>query len=387
MNVAVALVLLTGAGLSLSSLHRLLDVDPGFSRQRVLTMSLSVFGPRYGDQDGDRKVLDTYRQILERITGFPSVNAAGLVSQLPLGGNIDRYGVLVRDQPIANPESAPSADRYAVTPGYLEAMQIPLRRGRYLTRQDAAGADKVVLVSESLARRFWRSEDPLDKFIRVGGPESPWRRVVGVVGNVHHSGLGDRDRLQFYSPEEQWNFVDYGMVLAVRSEEDPTRMADTIRRAIWSVSPDVLISQVDSIDRVISTSVAQPRFTMLLLVFFAGTALLMSAMGIYGVAAFGVAQRTQEIGTRMALGALPRDVLRLVLRQGLRLLLIGVLVGLAGALVLTRFLRSLLFEISPTDPDTFAAVALLLCVVGFVASYLPARRATRIDPMIALRYE
>jgi len=181
--------------------------------------------------------------------------------------------------------------------------------------------------------------------------------------------------------------LHYGMVLAVRSEEDPTRMADTIRQANWSVGPDVLISQVDSIDRVISTSVAQPRFTMLLLVFFAGTALLMSAMGIYGVAAFGVAQRTQEIGTRMALGALPRDVLRLVLRQGLRLLVIGVLVGLAGALVLTRFLRSLLFEISPTDPATFAAVAVLLCVVGFMASYLPARRATRIDPMIALRHE
>ena len=386
-NVALALVLLTGAGLSLNSLLRLLRVDPGFARERVLIMTLSVFGPRYYEDDADKQLMTTYRQVLERVSALPAVRAAGMVSQLPLGGNIDRYGVLARDKPLANPETAPSADRYSVSSGYLEAMQIPLRRGRYLTEQDAAPSEKVMLVNESLARRIWPGEDPLDKFIRVGGPDAPWRKVVGVVGDIHHSGLDDGHRLQFYTPEEQWNFADYGMSLAVRTQGDPALAADMVRKAIWSVTPDMLISDVRSIDGVISASVAHPRFTMLLLAFFAATAVLMAAIGIYGVASFGVTQRTREIGTRMALGALPRDVLRLVLGQGMLLLAAGVLVGLAGALVLTRFLRSLLFEISPTDPATFAAVALLLCAVGAVACYLPARRATRIDPMAALRYE
>ncbi|HEU5179459.1 MAG TPA: ABC transporter permease [Candidatus Polarisedimenticolia bacterium] len=387
MNVALALVLLTGAGLTLNSLVRLLSVDPGFARERVLTMTLSIFGPRYLEDDADKQALATYRSLLERIAAIPGVRAAGMVSQLPLGGNIDRYGVLAQDKPLANPEKAPAADRYAVTPGYLEAMQIPLRRGRTLTEQDSALSGKVVLVNESLAREIWAGEDPIDKLIRVGGPDAPWRRVVGVVGDIHHSGLDDGHRLQFYAPEEQWNFVDYGMSLAVRTAGDPTVAADTVRKAVWSVTPDVLITDVRSIDGVIEASVAHPRFTMILLGFFAATALLLAAMGIYGVASFGVTQRTQEIGTRMALGALPRDVLRLTLGEGMALLLSGVFIGIAGALALTRFLRSLLFEISPTEPSVFLAVALLLCMVGAAACYLPARRATRIDPVTALRYE
>jgi putative ABC transport system permease protein len=264
-------------------------------------------------------------------------------------------------------------------------MGIPIRRGRSITHQDGAGAQLVALINETFARRIWPREDPIGKLIRVGGPDAPWRTVIGVVGDVRHTELNEPDHLQFYVPEAQWLFADSAMVLVVRLTGDPLSGADTIRRAVWSVSRDVMVSGIAPIGQVIGASVAQRRFTVLLLVFFAVTAVLLAAMGIYGDAAYGITQRTQEIGIRMALGARPRDVLRLVLGQGLQLLLFGVVVGLAGAAALTRLLSSLLFGVSPTDPATFAAVTLLLCAVGTGACYLPARRATKVDPMVALR--
>jgi putative ABC transport system permease protein len=386
-NVALALVLLAGAGLMLNSLTRLLDVNPGFARQKVLTMNLLVFGAQYYEDDGDARVAATYGQILERIRALPSVQAAGLVNQLPLGGDGDMYGVRAQDKPTANPEDVPSADRYAVTPGYLEAMGIPLRRGRTISEQDAAKSQFVALVNETFARRTWANEDPLGKFVQVGAPDAPWRMVVGVVGDVHHTGLDEPERLQFYVPESQWMFADAGMVLAVRTAGDPLAGVEPFRRAIWSVSRDVRIAKIASTEQIVDASAAPRRFVMLLLAFFAATAVLLAAMGVYGVAAYGVTQRTQEIGIRLALGARPGDVVRLVLRRGIQLLILGVFLGLAGGFLLTGFLRTLLFAVAPSDPQTFLSVTLILLAAGALACYLPARRATKVDPLIALRYE
>jgi putative ABC transport system permease protein len=297
------------------------------------------------------------------------------------------YGVRAQDRPTANPEDVPSADRYAVTPGYLEAMGIPLRRGRTITAQDTRKAPFVVLVNETLARRIWPNEDPLGKLVQMGAADAPWRTIVGVVGDVRHTGLDESARLQIYAPEAQWMFADAGMVLAVKTTEDPLAAAEPLRRAIWSVSRDVRIGRIASTAQLVGASAAPRRFVMLLLAFFASAAVLLALMGVYGVAAYGVTQRTQEIGIRMALGAAPRDVVWLVLRRGVQLLVVGVFCGVAGGLLLTGFLRTLLFSVAPTDPRTFLSVILALLVAGGLAGYFPARRATKVDPLVSLRYE
>jgi putative ABC transport system permease protein len=386
-DVALALVLLAGAGLMLKSIARLLGVHPGFSAEHVLTMELSVFGPLYYGDDGDARVVATYAGIIARVQALPGVQAAGASSMLPLAGDSDRYGIRVQDKPIANPAESPSAYRYGVTPGYLEAMGIPLRRGRLLQPGDTAAAQPVVLVNETFARRIWPGEDPLGKFVQMGEPTRPWRMVVGVVGDVRHAGLDEPEQLQFYAPEAQWMYAASQMTLAVRTELDPLAAAAAVRHAVWSVENNVRISRVAQMRQVIHDSFGQRTFAATLLGLFAAVALLLAALGIYGVMAHIATQRTAEIGIRMALGAQRADVLRLMLGYALRWVAAGALLGVAGALALTRTLQSLLFGVQATDPATLIAVVFAVGLLALFASWAPARRASRVDPMMALRYE
>jgi putative ABC transport system permease protein len=386
-DVALAMVLLSGAGLMLKSMARLLEVPSGLSPGNVLTMKLSWFGSEFAGSDGNARVLTTQGQTLDRIATLPGVKSAGLVSQLPLGGDFDMYGVLVKDKPIANPEDAPGAFRYGVTPGYLEAMGIPLRRGRTITGQDGEEAQPVIVINELFANRMWPGEDPLGKLVQIGGPKRPWRSVVGVVGNVRQEGLDQPERMQLYVPERQWPFPDSDMVLAISTNNNPEAIARPAREAIWSVNRNVRITEVAPMDQVIGASLAQRRFPLLLLGLFAVAALLLAALGLYGLMTYTVTQRTMEIGVRMALGAQPLEVLRLVLRQGMSLVGIGVAAGLAGAITLRSLISGLLFEVKAWDPATLISVALVLIVVALLACYIPARRATKVDPLVALRYE
>jgi putative ABC transport system permease protein len=266
-------------------------------------------------------------------------------------------------------------------------MGIPLRRGRTITGQDDERAQRVVLINELFANRIWPGEDPLGKMVQLGGPKRPWRTVVGVVGGVRHEGLDGPPKLQLYVPEAQWFNPDSDMTLVIRTNGNPTALSAAARAVVWSVSRNVRITEVASMDKVIGASVAQRRFPMMMLGLFAAAALFLSALGLYGVMAYAVTQRTHELGVRIALGARPREVLRLVLRQGLYLVGIGLAVGLLGALALRSLIKGLLFSVQASDPATLVSVAVVLVVVALFACWIPARRATKVDPLTALRYE
>ncbi|MBI3406291.1 MAG: ABC transporter permease, partial [Acidobacteria bacterium] len=386
-DVAVALVLLAGAGLMMRSLANLLDVNPGFAPHRVLTMQLSLFGPQFNGNDRNEKVNAAFAQMLERVRALPGVQVAGAVTQLPLGGDGDMYGMLFKDKPVANPADSPSADRYCVTPGYIEAMGIRVLRGRSITEEDRASAEPVILVNETIARKIWPGEDPLGKFVQMGGSKTPWRRVVGVTGRVTHTGLDEPERMQFYAPEVQWHFTDSGLTLAVKTASDPAHLASAIRETVWSVNRNTRIERVATMEDVVSSSASSRRFAMLLLSLFAGVAVLLAGIGLYGLMAFTVAQRTAEIGIRMALGASPGNMLASVMGRGMKLVLTGVAIGLFAALTLSRLMEGLLFEVKASDPLTLGTVAMVMCVVAMAACWIPARRAARVDPLVALRYE
>jgi putative ABC transport system permease protein len=386
-DVTLAMILLAGAGLMLKSMTRLLDVPSGISSDNVLTMRLSLFGPEFSGPDANAKVLATFKQSMERISELPGVKAAGLVSQLPLGGDFDMYGVEIQDKPPANPEDSPGAFRYGVTPGYLEALHIPILRGRSISLHDDEKSQLIVVVNELFATRIWPGEDAIGKQVRLGGPDRPWRTVVGIVGNVRHEGLDAPQKLQVYVPEAQWFNPDSDMVLTINTASQPLAIASAARQAVWSVNSNVRINEVASMDQVIGASVAPRRFPLTIFGLFAIAALLLAALGLYGVLAYSVSQRTTEIGVRMALGARPREVLRMVLREGMILVISGVVIGLLGALALKNVLTGLLFEVKATDPMTLILAAVVLIIVALAACLIPARRATRVDPLIALRYE
>jgi len=386
-DVALAMILLAGAGLMLKSMAHLLEVPSGMSPDNVLTMKLSLFGPEFGGDDANAHILTTYRQALDRVSAIPGVSSAGAVNQLPLGGDFDMYGVRIKDKPVANPEDAPNAFRYGVTPGYLEALGIRLQRGRTITAQDNETSQPIVLINELFAARTWPGENPLGKLVQMGGPDTPWRTVVGIVGNTPHEGLDQPQKRQLYIPEAQWPNTDSDMVMAIRTKGDPSAIAGSVRQAIWSINRNVRITEVAPMEKVIGSSLAARRFPLMLLALFALAAIMLAALGLYGVMAYSVTQRTVEIGVRMALGAQPREVMALVLRQGFYLIGIGVALGLAGALALRSLIASLLFEVKATDPVTLITVVLVLTGVALLACYLPARRATKVDPLVALRYE
>ena len=381
-EISLAFMLLSGAGLLTRSLSRVLSVDPGFEPSNLLTMSTTATGVRY---QSDTVVWQMQRQLLDAIAAVPGVESVALTTQIPLGGDYDRYGVQIQDQPLANPEEAPSADRYTVSPGYLATMKIPLRRGRGFTEQDQLGAAPVALINETFARLKWQGSDPIGKRIQMGGPETPWRTIVGVVGDVKHIGLDDVQSPQFYVPSEQWLYSENGMEIVVRTRGEPAELTRVVRAAIASVDPAIAVSDVATAEDRISVSVADRRLIMRLFEAFAGVALLLAAAGIYGLLSRRVAERYRELGIRSALGATRQRILELVLRDGGRLALLGVGLGLGAALGLSRLLESMLFNIAPRDPATLTFAGILLGVVALVACLFPAWRAARVDPVEALR--
>ena len=381
-EIALALVLLVGAGLLVRSFLRVLDVTPGFEPSNLVTMNVSANGTRYAE---DAQVRAFYDEVVSRVAALPGVQAAAVVSNLPLGGNKDMYGFHVEEKPLANPEEAPSVERYVVSPEYLRAMRIPLLAGREFDDRDGPKAPFVALISESTARSIWPNENPIGKRVRMGGTDGPPRTIVGITGNVSHYGLDTPPDLQAYVPEAQWTSSD--MQLVVRSPVEPRALLEAVRKEIWAVDKDLPIYRVATMAQLVSGSVAQRRFIVVLLSLMALLAATLAALGIYSVMSYSVTQRTQELGIRMALGAQSSDVLKLVVGQGLLLTLGGIAVGLTASLALTRVMSSLLFGIGATDTVTFALISVVVAGVALGACFVPARRATKVDPMVALRYE
>ncbi len=384
---ALALVLLIGAGLMVRSFFALRSVDPGFRPDHVISMVVSVAGSPEADA-GRREVF--YRQLLDRVRALPGVAAAGGINHLPLAGDLWGWSFTIAGRPKPNPGEAPGAVYRIIMPGYLETMRLPVLRGRGISPRDDSGAPAVVLINERAAARYWPGEDPIGKQVSFDG--RVWITIVGIVKNAKQGDWADEIDPEVYLPALQNHafLEDPGvhfayLTLVVRTVGDPAALAPALKQTVWSFDRNLPVSEVLTMDRVVAEATAAPRFEMLLLGVFAAIALVLAAVGIYGVMSYSVARRTQEIGIRVSLGATRRDVLTMVVRQAMALVLMGAAVGLAGALMLARLMSGMLYGVRPADPLTFAAVALLLALVALAAAAIPALRATRIDPLVALR--
>jgi len=381
-EVALALVLLICAGLLIRSVMRLRGVDPGFKPDRLVTMNVWLPTAKYPKAADWNQF---FNRMLERIQTIPGVEAASLTSVLPVSANFDQRTTEAEGQPHA-PGEYPNVDNYMVSPDYLHAMSIPLLQGRALTVQDNENAPLVILVSETMARKLWPGVDPIGKGVRLPSSnpaeQRPWRTVVGVVRDVKQYGLDTAGTMALYETLTQ--FPTNAATLVVHTRVEPSTMVAAIRGEIVGLDKDQAVFNITTMDELVADSISLRRFSMFLLGLFAGLALVLSAIGIYALLAQSVSQRTHEIGIRMALGAQTRDVLRLIVRQGMSLTVLGIAIGLAGAFGLTRLLASLLFAVGATDPGTFLWIPVLLAVVSFFACYIPARRAARLDPIKAL---
>jgi predicted permease len=389
---ALTLVMLVAAGLMLRTLQRLWATDPGFDPHDLFTFQ-AVISPQATSNPEKTRI--AFRQLLEQVRNIPGVDAAGLTNMLPLGDILSTIGFWLGPQTTPPPQSEmPAALLFLISSGYHRALSIPLLRGRGLAAQDALTSPHVVLVDDAFAQKFLPRTDPLGKIINLdflGRAE-----IVGVVGHVKHYGLAsDAEasvRGEIYFPFEQvpdkfMSMSATGMTLVVRAHSNPVTIVPAVRQAVMGPWKDQPVYNVQTMEQVISSSIAGSRSRLVLLGIFAGIALLLAAVGIYGVVSYSVGQRTHEMGIRMALGARRRDVLMLVIGQGFTLALIGVAIGIIGALGITRFLSNFIYGVKPTDPLTFVAVSLILCSAALIASFIPARRATKVDPMVALRYE
>jgi putative ABC transport system permease protein len=379
-EIAVSLMLLAGAGLMLRSFTKLSEVDAGFDPHNVLTMRLVLTGSPHAAVERRNPF---YRQALERVAAVPGVESVSGINHLPLAGDLWIFGFTVEGQPPLKPGDRQSATFRVVFPQYFATMRIPLLRGRDFTAHDDASAPRVVIVNQTMARRYWPQTDALGKRIRMGGA---WYTVTGISKDAGQSNWGETAGNEFYfsqlqNPED----IQRYLTLVVRTAGDPLTMAPAIQNAIASLDRDLPLADVLTMAQVVDRAVWQPRFATSLLAGFAGLALLLAAVGIYGVMSFDVSRRTQEIGVRMALGARPVDVLASVMGAGARLVAIGAAAGLAGAFALTRYLEKLLFQVSPSDPLVLSGAALLLGLIAMAAVWGPAWRATRVDPMTALR--
>jgi predicted permease len=382
-ELALCLVLLISAGLLIRSFMSVERVNPGFNAQNVLGMRLSVAGTSY---KGDRREI-FYRELLERVRHLPGVTSAAIADNLPLSGGIGWGGISIEGyQPIAGQEMIQSDARVAGV-GYFETMMIPLIKGRLFDEHDTEKSSKVIIIDEKMARNYWPNSNPLGGRIKFGSGESenPWLTVVGVVGAVKQYDLESESRVTMYFPSTQ--ALGGTMYLVARTNIEPSPLVASITSEVRSLDPNIPIFDVKTMDQRLSESLARRRFAMLALGVFAGFALLLAIVGIYGLISYSVAQRTSELGIRLALGARQIDVLRLVLSGGFKLALIGIAVGVVLSFAVTRFLSSLLFGVRATDLFTFGALSILLIIVSLIACYLPARRATKVDPLVALRYE
>jgi predicted permease len=390
-EIALALVLLTGAGLLIRSAIALNDVDPGFDQRGVLVGRVSLPASGYASPEASEQA---FERIAERLGQAPGVTAAGLVSAAPFEGGGDN-GLVPEGRPL-NIESAVQSDMRLVTPGYFQTMGLRLRMGRVFTPQDRAGAPLVMVINQTLARRAWPGQDPIGKRVACcepgpdGGPN--WKTVVGVVADVHARGLARAAPPEFYLPMAQapnaaWRWIDRTMTLALRTAGEPMTAAPAMRDAVWSLDRSLPVYSIATMGERRTESLASSRFSTMLLTAFGGIALLLAAIGVYGVISYGVTQRAQEIGIRVALGAGRARVLRLVVGHAAALTAVGLLLGLAGAMLLSRLMGGLLFQVSPTDPPTLGAGVLVLSGVALLAALLPAERAARLDPSVTLRAE
>jgi putative ABC transport system permease protein len=386
-EVAVSLMLLAGAGLMVRSMARLTSIDAGFDPHNVLTMRVVLTGPSYRQPEQRVRM---YRQLLDRVATLPGVESASGINHLPLAGDLWTFSFTVEGHPAASPAEVPGAAFRVVMPGYFHALSIPLLNGRDVTERDDADAPRVVVINRTMAQRNWPGENAVGKRIKLGSPQSksPWVTVAGVVKDVELSDWGAPAINEFYFPYRQ-NPEDIQKYITVvaKTAGDPGSVAGAIEREIWTLDRDLPVEDVASMKQVVERAVWQPRSSTKLLAGFAGLALLLAAIGIYGVVSYGVGQRRHEFGIRMALGARPSNVLRSVVAEGAMLAGAGTVLGLIGALALTRYLQSMLYQVSATDPVVLASSAAILAVIALAAAFLPARRATNVDPMVALREE
>jgi predicted permease len=385
-EVALSLTLLVGAGLLIRSFLRLQEVDTGFRPDGVLTMRISLPEEKYAKVEQTRPF---YRELLDRIRRLPGVDAVGGATGLPLGGTGWSGTTTVDSQAVQPRDTTPEADQRPVFPGYFEAMGIPLVRGRYFEQRDNEKSAPVAIIDETMAKTYWPKEDAIGKRIKQGGRQStqPWRTIVGVVRHIRYRTLESPSRVEFYWPYDQTSFALGSMSLAIHTSSDPRSLAGVVQRQVQALDPDQPVYRIRTMGELMSESMARRRLSMFLLAIFAGVALALAAVGIYGIMSYSVAQRAHEVGIRMALGARSFDVVRMVIGQSLGLTLAGIFVGLLGSLALTNFLSSLLFDVKATDATTFLLVAAILSVVALVASFVPAYRATAVDPVNALRQE
>ncbi|PYS70661.1 MAG: hypothetical protein DMF69_12805 [Acidobacteria bacterium] len=385
-ELALAQVLLVGAGLLIMSYLRVSQIDPGFNSEKLLTAKIAPAASKYPDA---KSRVQFYSSVIDQLKSLPGVSSAGMVMNLPLSGASMNRGFRVEGRPEPKSDENVSMDYQVVSHDYFSTLEVPIRSGRAFTEQDHQNAPRVIVINETMARQYWPNEDPVGKRMAIGesSKETSWRTIIGVVGDIRHASLTE--------PPVPTAFIDYRqdleswprMAFVVKTRTDAASFASAVRTSLVTLDPQQPVYAVETMDQLLSASVASRRFVMSLIGSLAFIALSLAMVGIYSVISFSVSERTREIGIRMALGAKRRDVLRLVLGQGMLVAVLGIVAGVGVAFALTRLLTTLLFEVSATDPKTFALVASLLTLVAFFACYLPARRATQVDPLVALKDE
>ena len=381
-EIALALVLLVGAGLLVRSFIRLLNVDPGFNSERVVTMNISLPRSRYPEP---AQLIQFYQRLLDRADALPGVEASSANSFLPLTGLGAATGFEVVGWPKPEPGAGPVCDVRVIANDYFKVMGIPLIKGRLFEQDEALDSKDKVIVNATLAAKYWPNEDPIGKRIKISWNDDREDEIIGVVGDVRHLALETEPRPMTYWPYPRFPYN--GMALAIRTKNDPLSIAQSVVSIVREQDPNLAVAGIKTLEELVDDSVAQRKLTMVLLGVFAGAAMLLAGVGIYGLIGYTVSQRTQEIGIRMALGAKAGDVLRMVLRQAAMLAGAGIVLGAVGAALLTRFMAGMLYQVEPLDVTTFAAVAAVLAAVALLAAFVPGRRAARVDPVIALRAE
>jgi predicted permease len=385
---AMALVLVIAAGLLVRSFYSMLRANAGFDAARVVTFELPLPAPKYADTG---RMAQLYAQVLLRLQSLPAVQSAGVASVVPLGGVPDGTVIRMPEHPARDRSDQPFANYSFASPGYFATIGTPLLRGRDFRDADTLASVLVTIITSSMAKKYFHGEDPIGKQVGVGSVKIPVRTIIGVVADIKHASLREEPDPEMFVPYTQneirtWPSMQT-MQFAVRTRMDQTAIAESVRQAVFAVDPDLPVAKLATLVTLVDKSTTADRFSMLLVGFFGLLALLLASIGMYGVISYSVMQRTPEIGVRMALGAQRSQIFVMILRQASRLAVAGIAIGLIAALAATRLMTRFLYGVQPADPLTFAAVSLLLASVAFLACYLPARRAMRVDPMIALRYE